>query len=228
MREWRALLLSDDIEPMRLWAYILDRRGIGSVVADFTQGHPEDYLREPPDLIIFDVYRALPVALSVCRQLRAELVNPILMMGYFSGEPEMLEAYEAGVDECIAKPVGLRLMAVKVRAWLRRSWTIPTEAMSGREAGGLHLEPQRRQVTLADGREVGLTNLELRLLYLLMSHPGHVLEPSLIIDRVWGFDGAEPAALKNVVYRVRRKIEPDPARPCYIHTVQGGYVFQKG
>jgi len=227
MREWRALLLSDDIEPMRLWAYILDRRGIGSVVADFTQGHPEDYLREPPDLIIFDVYRALPVALSVCRQLRAELVNPILMMGYFSGEPEMLDAYAAGADDCVAKPVGSRLLVAKVRALMRRAWTMPAEAMMPREAGGLRLDPQRRRLSLADGREIGLTNLELRLLYLLMSHPGQVLEPSLIIDRVWGFESAEPGALKTMVCRLRRKIEPDPAHPRYIRTARAGYVFSK-
>jgi two-component system KDP operon response regulator KdpE len=227
MRECKALLLSDDIEPMSLWAHVLTRCGVGSVVADFTRDHPEDYLEEPPDLILFDVYRALPVALSACRHLRAQLVNPILLMGYFSGEPEMLEAYGAGADECIAKPVGARLLAAKVQAWLRHAWTVPTGAMIAREAGGLRLEPQNRRVVLADDREIGLTNLELRLLYLLMSHPGHVLEPSLIIDRVWGLESAEPAALKEVIYRLRRKIESDHAHPRYIHTVSGGYAFQK-
>jgi DNA-binding response OmpR family regulator len=54
-----------------------------------------------------------------------------------------------------------------------------------------------------------------------------VLEPSLIIDRVWGLESAEPAALKEVIYRLRRKIESDHAHPRYIHTVSGGYAFQK-
>jgi two-component system alkaline phosphatase synthesis response regulator PhoP len=61
-----------------------------------------------------------------------------------------------------------------------------------------------------------------------MSNPGQVLDPSTIIDRVWGFESADAVALKNLVYRVRRKIEPNPSHPYYIRTVLGGYVFQKG
>jgi two-component system OmpR family response regulator len=227
MREWKALVLSDDIESAGVWSDLLTRRGLGSVVVDFTRQHPEDYLKEPPDLVLFVVYRTLPAALPVCRQLRAELASPILMMAYFSSEDDMLEAYESGVDECIAKPVGSRLLAVKVRAWLRRAWTMPNEAMTARESGGLRLDPERRQLWLADGTQIGLSSLELRLLYLLMSNPGQVLEPSTIIDRVWGFEGADTAALKNLVYRVRRKIEPNPAQPYYIRTVMGGYVFHR-
>jgi DNA-binding response OmpR family regulator len=84
----------------------------------------------------------------------------------------MLDAFEAGVDDCIVKPVGPRLVWAKVRAWLRRAWTMPAAAMSPREVAGLRLDPGARLLRLGDGREVGLTNLELRLLYLLMSPAG--------------------------------------------------------
>ena len=227
MRQWKALVLSDDVESVRVWADLLTWHGFGSIVLDLTREHAQDHLEEPPDLVMFVVYRALPAALTVCRQLRAELMSPILMMAYFSGEPEMLDAYAAGADDCVAKPVGSRLLVAKVRALMRRAWTMPAEAMIPREAGGLRLDPQRRQLSLADGHEIGLTSLELRLLYLLMSHPGQVLEPSLIIDRVWGFESAEPGALKTMVCRLRRKIEPDPAHPRYLRTAPGGYVFSK-
>jgi DNA-binding response OmpR family regulator len=139
----------------------------------------------------------------------------------------MVEAYEAGADECIAKPIGLRLGVAKVRAWLRRSWTVPTEALTSLEAGGLRLDPDKRHLELPGGGEIGLTNLELRLLHLLMSHPGQVLGPEVIVDRVWGFESADSAVLKNMVYRLRRKIEPDPAHPRYLRTAAGGYVFQR-
>jgi DNA-binding response OmpR family regulator len=227
MPEWKVLLLSDDIEPLRLWAYGLSQRGIGAAVADFTKQRPEQYLKEPPDIVILDVYGANREALSLCRLLRSQLVNPILMLAYIATEPEMVAAYDAGVDECIAKPIGLRLMTAKVRAWLRRSWTVPTEALTTLEVGGLRLDPDRRQLSLPDAGKVSLTNLELRLLHLLMSHPGQVLEPSLIIDRVWGYDSADSAVLKNMVYRLRRKVEPDPAHHHYIRTVPGGYVFSR-
>jgi len=227
MRQWTVLLLSDEVEELRLWQLFMVERGANFVTADFTRDRPEDLVKEPPDLIILDVERALPAALAVCRKLRADLVNPILLVAYFSGEIEMLDAFEAGVDDCIPKPVGPRLVWAKMRAWLRRAWTMPAEAMMPREAAGLRLDPQRRRLSLADGREVELTNLELRLLYLLMSHPDQALEPSLIIDRVWGFENAEPGALKTMVYRLRRKIEPDPAHPRYLRTAPGGYVFSK-
>jgi len=87
------------------------------------------------------------------------------------------------------------------------------------------LDPDRRQLRLPDGGEISLTNLELRLLHLLMSHPGQDLEANMIIDRVWGFETVDSAELKNVVYRLRRKIEPDPAHPRTIQTVPGGYIF---
>ncbi len=227
MRQWTVLLLSDNADSMRVWHVDLIERGASVVTADYIRQRPEDYVKEPPDLIIINVHRELPAALAVCRRLRAELVNPILMMAYFSGELDMLDAYEAGADDCIAKPIGPYLLWAKVRAWLRRAWTMPAEAMSPRESAGLRLDPATRQLRLADGREIGLTNLELRLLYLLMTNLGQVLEPTTIIDRVWGFDSAEPGALKTMVYRLRRKIEPEPAHPSYIRTVLGGYVFHK-
>ncbi len=113
-----------------------------------------------------------------------------------------------------------------MRAWLRRAWTVPTEALTVLDVGGLRLNPEKRLVDLPDGGQIPLTNLELRLLHLLMSHSGQVLKPSTMIDRVWGYESAEGAVLKNMVYRLRRKIEPDPAHPHYIRTVDGGYVYQ--
>ena len=80
----------------------------------------------------------------------------------------------------------------------------------------------------AAGSPVNLTNLEFRLLHCLMGHHGQVLGPGVIVDHVWGYaGGGDNTALKNVIYRLRRKIEPDPAQPRYIATVAGeGYVFQ--
>lgn len=224
MPEWKVLLLSDDTEPLKLWAYGLAQRGISATIADFIKERPEQYLQEPSDVVIIDVYGASREALALCRRLRSQLVNPILMLAYITSEPQMVEAYEAGVDECIPKPIGLRLMVVKVRAWLRRAWTVPTEALTGLAVEGFRLDPDRRVLSL-DSTEVKLTNLELRLVHLLMSHAGQTLESHLIIDRVWGFESADSGMLKNVVYRLRQKIEPDPAHPHYICTVPGGYAF---
>ena len=85
----------------------------------------------------------------------------------------------------------------------------------------------RRTVMTPGGSVVKLTNLESRLLHLLMSHPNQVLPSEVIVERVWGYVGnGESSLLKNVVYRLRSKLEPDPRQPAYIHTVAGeGYMF---
>ena len=92
----------------------------------------------------------------------------------------------------------------------------------------MHLDPAKRQVTLAEGKVVKLTTLEFRVLHLLMSHPGWVMKTDDILQRVWGYYGnGDRDLLKNVVYRLRRKIDPDPNHPRFIFTEAGlGYRFQ--
>ena len=126
------------------------------------------------------------------------------------------------------RPIGLPLFVCKVRAWLRHSWTIPARALRQREGAGLRLNPAERQIVVGDS-VVRLTNLELRLLHLLMSHEGQILSGEQIVSRVWGHDYGDRGMLKNVVYRLRRKLEPDPDMPRYLHTVSGeGYLYVSG
>jgi DNA-binding response OmpR family regulator len=114
-----------------------------------------------------------------------------------------------------------------VRACMRRSWTVSAKALDKIQGGKLCLDPANRHVTVDDGSVVKLSNLEFRVLHLLMTHRGQVLPSELIVDRVWGSAGAgDSVVLKNVVYRLRRKIELDAAHPRYLQTVAGeGYVF---
>jgi len=114
-------------------------------------------------------------------------------------------------------------------AWLRRSWVGSIEVLANLQVGDLLLDPAQRQLVAPPSQVIKLTNLEFRLLYLLMSHHGQVLETNVIIDRVWGSysDGGDSILLKNLVYRVRNKIELDPHQPRYILNVAGeGYMFQ--
>ena len=148
-------------------------------------------------------------------------------MAYFRDEPHLLEAYKAGVDECISKPIGIPLLQAKVTSWLRRSWTVPAESLDSLQAGLLRLDPACRHISFGNGTAVKLTNLEFRLLNLLMSHPNQILPSSLIVDRVWGYSGnGDSILLKNLVYRLRRKLEENPSQPRYLQTANGeGYVF---
>ena len=223
----RVLLITDNLEMGRVWTYALGQKAVEAVIASSFEEAIERWTLETFDLLVIDVYTAQFDAMDVCRRLRAEAANPVLLLIQGQEPGHVLEAYDAGVDECIVKPIDPSVFVAKVRAWLRRSWTIPAEALDALQAGDLRLDPGRREIVTADGAVVKLTNLEFRLLQLLMSHRGQVLETGVIVDRVWGYSGGgDSILLKNVVYRLRRKIEVDPSQPRYIRAVAGeGYTF---
>ena len=175
-----------------------------------------------PEIIIH--LAAVVGGIGANRARPADFLYENLMMG----TQLMHEAYQAGVDECVAKPVGPALFLAKVKVWLRRSWTVPAETLEVVQSNDLYLDPYARQVKRASGERVRLTNLEFRLLYLLMKNPGRILESDYIVGLVWGYHGeGNSHLLKNLVYRLRRKIEPDPNHPLYLHTEPGvGYRFQ--
>jgi DNA-binding response OmpR family regulator len=224
----KVLLVSDDSESAGFWAYALGQKGLEVVRAGSAEEALDRWRAETFDLIIIDVYTPQLDGVDLGRRLRAEAVNPILLLTPDGAEANLLEAYQAGVDECVVKPISPRLLLAKVRDWLRRSWTIPAEALNTLQAGDLRLESTGRQVVTADGYGIKLTNLEFRLLHLLMSHAGQVLELNAILDRVWGHTGGgDSVLLENLVHRLRRKIERNPSMPRYIQAVTGdGYTFQ--
>jgi len=224
----KILFISDDVEAEHVWAYALSRRGLEVILATSVSEAVDQWGQETFDLVIIDVYTPHLDGIALCQRLRAEVINPILLLASRRDEAYILEAYKAGVDECITKPISHPLFLAKVMAWLRRAWTVPAMALPNLQVGDLQLDPIWRQVVKTTGEAVKLTNLEFRLLHLLMSRPGQVLETNVILDRVWSYAGrGDGVLLKNVVYRLRRKIEPDPHQPRHILTAAGeGYMFQ--
>lgn len=133
----------------------------------------------------------------------------------------------AGVDDVVVKPIRPAIFLAKILAWMRRSWTVPIDNLSLVKAGKHRVDPARRCLIDPAGIEIRLTNLEFRLLHLLMSRPGFVFSLEEIIESIWGGHGnGDQVLLKNVVYRLRKKIEADPGNPLLLQTGQGGYSFQ--
>jgi len=109
---------------------------------------------------------------------------------------------------------------------LRWTQTTRFNALVSLSDQGLTLDPHTRAVRLPDGRDVGLTNLEFHFLYCLLAHEGWPVRACTLLDQVWGCQGDDEALIKRLVYRLRRKIEPDPAEPRYVRTVPRiGYAF---
>ena len=223
----KVLLMSDDIETGQIWSYTLQQHGMETTLITLLDKDVVEPLPElGHDLIVIDVYSLQSDCAGLIRRLRQDITIPILLLGSSHDERYVLEVYEAGADEVIIKPISFKLFRAKINAWMRRSWTLPAAQSGSFEIGDLRLEPAQHQLIDASGTVIKLTGLEFRLLHLLMSHPGQVMESGLIIDRIWGAHGGDTALLKNLVYRLRQKIEPDPGNPRYVQVMsREGYLF---
>jgi DNA-binding response OmpR family regulator len=227
MASFKVLLVCDEPDLGQHWAGALCHPGLEVVLAGTAQEALSCWEQETFDMVAIDVGSGQRDRLDLCRRLRAQAVNPILLLIPKGDESHIMEAYRAGADECIVKPVSPALLLSKVRAWLRRSWTVSAGALDSLQVGDVQLDPGRRAVRTAAGEPVNLTGLELRLLHLLMSHPGQILEPDAIVERVWGpAGGGDLQTLERLARQLQRKIETDPGQPRYIRPMDGdGYTF---
>jgi len=127
-----------------------------------------------------------------------------------------------GADDYVLKPFSPRQLVARIQSVLRRSGISLAPAVY--RAGDLTLDSNRRELHINHNKTIRLTSLENRLLRYLMMNTGHILTHEAIIGQVWGPEGGDRDMLRQLVRRLRRKIEIDPAQPTYIETVPGrGY-----
>jgi len=221
----KILIVSNQQTTGPLWVFSLQQQKLNVALEAVPANTLARCEAEFPDLIIMDINLPEAQTLELIRELRAEMLTPILLLSPARNEEFVLEAYKAGVDDCIPKPVNPSLFQAKVKVWLKRFGSISTDALNPLKVGTLQLFPSERMVFLKNGNAIRLTNLELRLLYYLMNRPGQNVTIEELNQRVWGYsEEVDNTMLKNVVYRLRRKIELDPANPLMIQTVVGvGY-----
>jgi DNA-binding response OmpR family regulator len=223
----KIFVVCDRSDTAPIWGYILRQQGLSVILETSLDKASDHWNSEIPDLVVIDVDVPHTTRMGLYKRFRAVSIAPLLLFLPAYHETEILEAYEAGVDEVVIKPVSPAIFLAKIMAWKRRSWTVPTAELNQVKAGKYRLEPVRRCLIKPEGLEVGLTTLEFRLLHLLMSRPGHLFPAEDIIQALWGgYGNGDQVLLKNVVYRLRRKIEADPSRPVFLQTWQGGYSFQ--
>src|SRR5687768_12755926 len=221
----KVLIVSNQQTTGPLWVFSLQQQSLNVVLESNPANTVARWEMEIPDLIILDMSLPEDATLDLIRKLRAETLTPILLLTPVRSDEHVLDAYKAGIDDCLAKPVSPSLFQAKIKVWLRRSGNIFTDSLNPVNVGTLQLFPAEKLVLRKNGGAVRLTNLELRLLYYLMNRPGQIVTIEELNQKVWGYTAeADNTMLKNVVYRLRRKIESDPANPLIIQTVVGtGY-----
>jgi len=223
----KVMIISDDHETSRVWAFCANLAGADVTSLDFSENVMQVWADETPDVIVVESIYRKNDELDLCQRLHQETPAPIILLTSGDDEIQIYQAYKAGVDECLPPPVSPRLFLMKIRSWLRRTQVVPSAALDEVQLGPFRLDPSRRLLFFHGKSSLKLTNLEARLLYTLMSHQGRILDTDYLVERVWGHYGnGDSALLKNLVYRLRRKIEPDPSQPCYLLTEANlGYRF---
>ncbi|MGE5137820.1 MAG: response regulator transcription factor [Rudaea sp.] len=223
-----ALLVTDDLLTGQIGSLLLRELGLDVTVAGSRKEAMEHLRDRGFDLYVIYTNEPKKEWLDFCRQARAQVANPILMAVVWGSESAALEAYRAGVDDFIMMPFSAGLFLAKAHAWLRRSSAVPAPMVDDVRAGPYQLDSERREFMRGGRPPVKLTNLEFKVLSLLMSHLGRPLSPDYIVQRAWGEDDTgDPGSLKNVIYRLRRKLKAGFGDKDLVQTVPGeGYVFR--
>ncbi len=226
----RIMIVSDDQEVAQIYSFWLERASINANLVKLNDQVDKIRMEVMPDMIIVDSYATQGEDIEVCRRLRQGTIIPILLITTQTNESHILKAYEVGVDEVITQPTSPRLFKAKIRAWLRHIQSMPSAVVDDLHVGGFTLNEEHRVLLLPDKRPVRLTYLEAHLLYLLMNHVDQTIDTPTLVERVWGHYGqGESILVKNLVYRLRRKIEPNPSKPRYLLTDENrGYLFSSG
>jgi len=227
-----ANVLAIDDEPLILRFLQYNLRLAGYTV--FTAGTGTEGLTimqtAPLDLILLDLGLPDMDGLEVLRQLRRQTEVPIIIITARDDEESMVGGLNLGADDYLTKPFSGRALQARIEAVLRRYRAASPRASDKLQfsSGPLCVDVPARQVTL-NGEAVYLTPVEFSLLAEFIGAPGQVRLHSDLLTTVWGPEYRDDVTiLRATIYRLRQKIEPNPADPTFIRTEPGvGYVFSK-
>jgi DNA-binding response OmpR family regulator len=221
----KILVVDDDADLRGLIAYAL--RQAGYLVVEAADGPTglAAFAAEQPALVILDINLPRLSGFEVCKKIREEKATPVMMLTVRGSEEDMVQGLDLGADDYLTKPFSPRALLARVRALLRRAGV---EKPAPLLAGDLALDLELQAVAVQGGPPVRLTNLEFRLLHLLVANAGHTLPAERLLSHVWGQRGAgDRQLLKQLVHRLRQKIEADAGAPRYLVTTSGiGYALR--
>lgn len=220
------LVVDDDKKTVELIRLYLEKDGYRVLTAYDGRAALELARAQIPDLMVLDLMLPHLDGLDLCQALRAESDMPILMLTARVTEEDKLIGLDSGADDYLTKPFSPRELLARVRAILRRSTSSTPVGPSEIHAGELHLDTNRHEARLR-GEVLTLTPKEFQLLVTLARAPGKAFTRLELVAQAFGpaYEGLERTIDVHLM-NLRRKIEPDPARPVYILTVYGvGYKF---
>jgi two-component system, OmpR family, KDP operon response regulator KdpE len=234
----RVLVVDDEPQILRALRINLRVREYDVHVASTGAEALETAGRYPPDLVILDLGLPDLDGVEVIAGLRGWTKAPIIVLSGRADSTDKVEALDAGADDYITKPFGVEELLARMRAVVRRIGT--AEDMPRIRLGDVVVDLAAKRATRvaatvpaagsagAPGDDIRLTPTEWHLLEVLLRNPGKLLSRNQLLTEVWGPGYADAAGnLRLYMAQLRRKLEPDPARPRWLITEPGmGYRYQ--
>jgi two-component system alkaline phosphatase synthesis response regulator PhoP len=223
----KILVVDDEPQIVKVVKAYLEQSGFQVVTAADGSTALATFQREKPDFMILDLSLPGMDGLDVCRAVRHESNIPILMLTARVEEADKLVGLELGADDYVVKPFSPREVVARVRTILRRAAAVDLPKPELIQVGDLQIDPDQHTVIVSD-RQIELTPTEFDILVVLARQPKRVFTRLQIMEQAQGdaFEGYErtiDAHIKNI----RLKLEINPKKPAYIHTVFGvGYKLE--
>jgi DNA-binding response OmpR family regulator len=220
----KILIADDDADLRALIGFTLANAGFDVCTATDGSDALQAFEREAPDFLLLDVNMPEPNGLEVCRLVRRRSAVPIMMLTVRDQEDDLIAALESGADDYVNKPFSPRALLARVRALARRAEPPPTGHI---QCGISRLDLEQHTLTVGAASDVRLTPLEVKAIHLLMLSAGRTVTVERLLAHIWGrTTSRERRTLKQLVYRLRNKVERDPSVPELLQTTPGaGYKF---
>ena len=226
MSAGKVLVIDDEPQIRRVMRVILSGENYEIMEARSGEAALLRFREFLPDLVLLDLNMPGMTGLETCRAIRENSDVPIIVLTVRHEEEEKVEALDAGADDYVTKPFGKQELLARIRAALRRS---PTSSVGPKTfvAGDLEIDFEARKIR-SGKKNVRLTPKEFDLLRYLVSHAGKPVPHRELLQAVWGPDyGDQTDYLRVFITHLRKKIEPNPAKPQYILTDPWlGYRFE--
>lgn len=222
-----VMIVDDDESLARALAINLRAHGYQVCLAHTGQSALTEVTRVSPAVIILDLGLPDLDGIEVLTGIRCSSAVPVIVLSARSTSAEKVEALDAGADDYVTKPFGIDELLARIRASVRRGTPPPTDELGAVTTADFTLDFNAHQVRRRD-TVVRLTPTEWSLLEILVRHSGKLVPQQQLLTEIWG-PGTEQQThyLRVYLAQLRRKLEPDTARPRYLITEPGiGYRFQ--
>jgi len=229
----KILVVEDDRVVADLVVFTVRRAGYEAVMANDAGSALRRWQEDQPGLILLDINLPgtpeLKDGFAICQRIRSESDVPIILLTVRGEEEDIIHGLKVGADDYVLKPFSPRQLIARIQAVTRRATAWGSTPPATFSVQGLDFNPKLRQVQLENGTTACLTSLESRLLETLILNAGQVLTYDDLISDVWGAGGGSSEMLRQLVRRLRTKVEPNPPYPLYIHNIAGvGYTLKSG